>query len=700
MENINKKTGMMMHRNTLIGLSAFFLIILTTFNSGGLVKAQDTSREKLKTVLDELAIYDYDSRSWSEDLRHLMVEIYTSPKLKADAEMMMIDFLKSDATPAGKQVVCQHLDDIASSRSIEVLSEILGDENLAEFALHALENIPDKSVNKVLRTALKNISDVGKPGILLTIGRRNDAKSVKLLEEYTHHPDHQIAISAMTALGTIGDARAAKVLRELFLQYDPPRKWQVADHYLRAADRLYASGEDEKCFPIYDEVYNANPPLGLKIAALQGMLKDPILPAESVFVSILKQGDHSLIPAVMPLIRDYPASLDFKEFEAVITGIPEEAQRLLMIAFSGRKDQAVRPMALHSLKLDDPEFRMAGLISLANLAYPEDALTFAGKAAGSNGDEREFARKCLNELKGEETDRIILKAIPESETKIRVELIRSTGERNMTEATPILLDLASDEARSTRLEAVRALGVLGEPGVLPDLIRLLRNAPGRAERNELVKTITLVARKKLPDTKQADDLLAALPDIKDTETIIAVVEIFGNLGSDDTLPVLRRYLQDPEPEIQYAAIKALSNWPNDAPVMDLKQITEESGDLKTHTLALQGYLQLLSRSEEVEPDLKMQAYRKIFKGAMNNDEKRMILSSMGESGSINGFETAIKWMEDKDLRQEAQACFIKLLESVPDRYHEKKMVWMDEAIRRSGDDNFKDQLLQIMNEEN
>jgi len=100
------------------------------------------------------------------------------------------------------------------------------------------------------------------------------------------------------------------------------------------------------------------------------------------------------------------------------------------------------------------------------------------------------------------------------------------------------------------------------------------------------------------------------------------------------------------------------------------------------------------------PDERMPVLRGIFESAMNNDEKRMILSSAGESGSIHGFETAIKWMEDKHLRQEAQACFIKLLESVPDRYREKKREWMDEALRGSEDENFRDQLLQIMNEEN
>jgi HEAT repeat protein len=690
----------MMCRMKLFNLAAISLFLISSVELWGSVKQDENTLEKLKTVLGELAVYDYGSRSWLEDFRHVMAEIYASPKLQVEAETMLIDFLQSDASVAGKQVVCYQLGNLSTARSIPTLSGLLGNRDLSEMALYVLEKIPDISVDKILRDQLKKADDVLKPRIIRSIGVRKDPKAVKILEEYAHNPDNNISTSATFALAQVGNAQAAKALGKSFIHHTPPLKWEVADHYLIAADQLFESGDEERCFPIFQEVYGANPPLSIKIAALQGMLKDPIIRAQAVILNILNSGDLPFIRAAMPVIRDYPGTLNFKEFEETLNELPTEEQMLLMIAFSGRGDMAVRPLALQSLASMEPESRMAGLISLANLGDPEDALTFARKASETTGDEKEFTRKCLYEMKGNQTDRIILEAIPAAGTDNKVELIRSIGERNMKTGTPLMLELAKNPERPIRLEAIRALGTVGDPEILQELISLLLDAPGRAERNELVKALTLVANKKTSEVRRTDELLAAIPGTKDPEACMALIEVLGNIGSDEALPVLRKFLNDPNPEIQYATIKALSIWPNDAPVMDLKELTEESDDIKKHTLALQGYVQLLSQSNALEPDRKMLAYRKVFEIAINPDEKKMVLSAVGKSGSVMGLEMAVGLLKEKDLQQEAQACFLTLLENIPDQHQEEKRRWIDEALDQSRDENFKDQILEIMNEDN
>ncbi len=683
-----------------IYLMAFCLFFLSSLAFQRYTKQDETTLEELKSVLNQLADYNYGSRMWLEDLRHVMVKIFASPKLKAEAETLMNDFLQSDASVPGKQVVCYQLGSIATSRSIPVLTEILKNKDMTATALHALVMIPDESVNKILRDQLKRTNDSLKPIILQSIGKRKDAKAVKMLEDYANHSNKNISLSAFYALGEIGDSQAAKVLGKLFIHHTPPMKWEIADYYLIAADHLYETGDEGRCFPIYQEVYDAGPPVGTKIAALQGMLKDPIIKAQVVIADILNSGDPAFIRDVMPVIRDYRGNLDFSEFEESYNDLPEEEQMLLMIAFSARRDRTVRQAALRCLENEKPECRMAGLVSLANLGDPNDALIFAQKAAEYSGDEKELARKCLYELKGIQTDKMILEAIPDAETKLKVELIRSVGERNMKGGTSLMLEFASIPERSIRLETIRALGIIGDPEILPDLIGLLQNAPGRAERSEMVKTLTLVANRNTLEIKRTDELLAAVAEMQDPETRKALIEVLGNIGGDEALPVMRKFLSDSDPEVQYTTIKALSMWPNDAPVMDLKELTEESEDIKKHTLALQGYVQLLSQSTALEPDKKMLAYQKVFEIARNPEEKKMILSAVGKSGSVKGLEMAIGLLKDKDLQSEAQACFLTLLENVPGQYGNEKRYWMDEALYQSEDENFKDQILEIINEEN
>ncbi len=656
--------------------------------------------EKLKRVLDELADYDYGSRAWLNDFRNIMTDIYASPEIKSEAERMMTDFLQSDASLAGKQSVCYFLSPIATGKSIPALTSLLDEKTTSEMALSAIEMIPDVSVDKILRDHLKTADDELKAWIIQSIAIRKDPKAIKLLEDHAYSADPLISSSAIDALGAIGNTQAAKTLGKLFLHLSPPLKWQVADQYLVAADHLHRSGDEKICFTIYEEVYDTDPPLSIKMAALQGMLQDPIIRAEAMFLNILITKDLRLIRATMPVLRDYPGDLDFNEFEKIYKELSAEVQKLLMIAFSERHEMAIRPLALHALDNEDLEYRMAGFLSLANIGYPEDVLTFAQKAAQASGNEKEYARKCLYELKDQQTNRIILEAIPEASTDEQVELIRSVGERNIREGVTLLLEYAHSPERSIRLEAIRSLGAIGDPVILDDLIGLLQSAPGRAERNELVKTLTLVANKKTSIAKRTDELLAAIPHIQDEETLIPMIEVLGNIGNDEALPVLRKFLYDPNTETQYATIKALSVWPNDAPVMDLKELIENSEDIKKHTLALQGYIQLLSQSASLDPDRKIHAYRQAFEIAINPEEKKMILSAVGKSGSVQGLEMAGGLLKEKDLQQEAEASFLTLLENVPDEHAEAKKKWMNEALIRTDDEDFKDRILEIMNEEN
>ncbi|MBR9998886.1 MAG: HEAT repeat domain-containing protein [Cyclobacteriaceae bacterium] len=682
----------------------YIIIVLTFIPLSGQVLSKtyqdDNPIGKLKKILPQISAYDYTSRSWLPDFRNLMREIYDSPELKTEAEKMMIEFLQSDASLAGKQVICDELGGFATRSSIPVLTGMLGEKNTAEMSLNALEQIQDVSVNKALREQLKKADDWHKPGILQTLAQKNDSKAVKLLEDHAHHQDPLISGAAVYALGKIGDEKAVKVLEKLYANAVPPFKWEIADQYLQAADHLLASGNQKRTYKIYQEVYASNPPLSLYTSSLQGMLKDPSIQPETVFLNILNSGDDMLIRAAIPILRDFNGNLDFNRIIDLFPGLSQENQVALMIAFSERGEKAVRPIALDALSNDEVGFRMGGLQSLLNTGKPEDALVFAQRAAAARGEEQEFARKCLYEMKGRETDRIILDAIPQADAAEKVDLIRSLAARNVVEGIPMLMELVKDQERNVKIEAIRTIGVLGNPEILDDMIPLIGNAGGRAELNEMIKSITLIASKNPRPGDQSDEILDAIPDEKEDGTLIAMIGILGNLGSEKALPVLRVLLSHSNKEIQYASIRALSGWPNDDPVMDLKEIAEDSNDPKKHTLALQGYIQLLSQSGTLSANRKMTAYQHAYTMARNPDEKKMILSVVGKSGSVNGLEMVTSLLNDKDLKSEAEASFISLLENIPDQYHEEKLKWMNEAIKNSNNVDFKNRIRKMLEDQN
>ena len=92
-------------------IPAIFILCTIAFrlSLGNPVQESDPL-QSLKTILREIAVYKYnDSRSWLNDFRNVMIEIYTSPDLKGEAETMMIEFLESGATVDGKHFICHQL---------------------------------------------------------------------------------------------------------------------------------------------------------------------------------------------------------------------------------------------------------------------------------------------------------------------------------------------------------------------------------------------------------------------------------------------------------------------------------------------------------------------------------------------------------------------------------------------------------------
>jgi len=686
-------------RSGTIFLGCLGILVLLNLQVYGQSVQESDPLTQLDQILHKISIYDYNaSRGWLDDFRNLMKQIYNSPGTKAEAEVMMIEFLQSEATIPGKQVVCQELGPIATNKSVPVLSSMLDDSNTAEMALFALNMIPDNSVDKILRDHLDKADMPLIIGLINSIGSRQNTKAIPQLQKLAHNEDLQIAVSAIHALGLIHDDKTTRILDKLFKNCAPPLKWNVADSYLKTADHIYASGKKKDAFEIYHTVYMTNPPLSILIAALQGVLKDPQNPPEEEFNKIFQEGDDNLIDAILPVIRDYPGALEFFNLEGSIETLDPKQQINLLIAFSERGETKIRRMVIGFLEKGNPEEMIAALLALFHISEPGDHHIFAIKAALATGQIKEFARSCLYQLKGKEVDQQILQSITATsvENWERLELIRSVGERNIEEGVDIILESARSPDRRIRVESIKTLGKIGKPKIIDQVIELLITAHTRQERNEAISTITLIAGKNPNIETRSDEILAIVKKISDNETQISLIEVLGNIGSDGALPVLRDFLNHPDNDIQYSTIKSLSRWPNDDPAMDLKEIFENSEDIKKHTLALQGYVQLLSISESLTEDQKAMAFQKAFYQALNLDEKKIILSAMGNIGSLKALEMSVGLISDKDLQLEAEASIINMSDKISNRFLTEKRKWLERAIEGSDNENFKNNVKEII----
>jgi HEAT repeat protein len=643
---------------------SFFLWLLLAFLQLSGVSGQSVSTE-MERILEILAGYDFDeSRSWMPDLQQLMKEVYNNSSTIDEIEPLIISFLESDATAAGKQYICRELGNMGTPRSVPALSTLLSDPGMAGTALLALEKIPGSEADHALLQALEEGDQDLQIAAVNSLAARQVAEAVLPLEKLLYSDHEPLTLAAVSALGSIGGIEAAGSLQEFAAVAPTPLKWEALDAMLRCAGRMTENGDARGAANIYAQVDQADPPLTLKYDALSGLFSMAAEDPCPFLSENLRLATTEFRPYIVRLIYRLDGSHALgRLFDDLPDAQPGLKSRLIS-ALAAIGDLSVLPVVRASLmdQEEQEDVRLAALLALAGMGEPPDALLLAKLAAASGGAEKELARQGLYMLRGSATNDVIRTGIRENTGAIRAELIRSTGERNMAGTTGLLFELASDPDRNARLESIRALGKLSPPELLPDLITVLLQADTRRERQEAERAVFAVTQKMPENAKRSGPVIGALADARDPGAIASLVNIIGMIGDDEDLDVLRAQLASGEEEVQLTVIRAMSGWPDAGPMEDLKELASSTEDQRKHTLALRGYVAVVLADGQMSTDDKFSEIRQAFDLAGNVTESRIVMAGLGRIGSLAALDLAINLLDDPLLKREAEVAVARIAE--------------------------------------
>jgi HEAT repeat protein len=145
-------------------------------------------------------------------------------------------------------------------------------EQTSHIARYALERIPDENAVAALRDALPKVSNKLKPGIIGSLGKRRDAKSIEVIAKFLGDFDIEVARAAAQALDLIGTPAAAQELSQFAKQASANVKMPLADARLICAEQLLADGQKSEAVALYKELQGDDQPAHVKVAAMKGVL--------------------------------------------------------------------------------------------------------------------------------------------------------------------------------------------------------------------------------------------------------------------------------------------------------------------------------------------------------------------------------------------------------------------------------------------
>jgi len=623
-----------------IAVSAFFLC-------GGTARAitLDEAIEKLKT-------HRFGQNQQALDfIRETAVTSHSDPALRKKLNDGFVRILNSGAAYDAKQFACRQLTLTATEEHIPVLARHLGnDEKMTHMALYVLTHIDSPEVDKALLSALETATGNARLGIINMLGNRRCTSAAEKLGRLAISGDEDTSIAAIRALGRIGTIEARRALFFNDIVFDPPKKYSYAKEMAFAqaeldfADRFMADG-NRQAWRTYLSAFGKNRPAHIRAAALKGLVT--IKDGRYIYEALKSDNKH-LYGMVATIVRTVP---DKTTAEVMVTGLIQfkpEVQIMLINALAARNDSAGVEFVKDACKYD-------------NITVKQTALSALGKI----GDEscvsllvEHAAIDSLATLRGENVNAVLADRLRDGDSVKKAVICRALLARNAVKAAPVLLEAARNTDPVVRIEAIKALHDLAGPRQIQAMVDLIFVVEP-TEADQVGKALAAAARRNSMHAECTQDILSRYDRASKADQRIALLTVLGGLGHEQALPILREALGDDSSRIRYAAIKALSAWPDAAPADDLLEVAESADSMTHRVLALRGFIDLID-SAALPAVRKLAHYQQAMQLAHQDTERKKILSVLSSLDTLEAFQMAMSYFDNPSLKKEAAlaACWI------------------------------------------
>jgi len=649
-------------------------------------EAREYYHQELRSLLPALASDDLAQRRNAVRRLEMLCNQASSPGTAPQRLALcsaMIEYLWPDTPSAARIHLLRQLERVGGAECVPALHSLLSDADplIREHARTALEHNPAASATDALCAALDRTSDPGwRVALLNSLAARQDEAALGRLTYRAFDRNPEVSAAAIAALGGFTHLEAIQTLRDLLQSSDAGRAENAAAALLRIAHRVTVS-EPQYAAELCRVVYEAGPDTAARRGALGGMAAAAPEQALPLLVEALRgQADFRLRCEAARLLSGLPDPTITATLAEEFRTAPCELQVVILDALAARGDPAARRVVHDALSSEDGRVRVAALRALQRLGDASDVIRLAKAAAFGPAAERDAARASLARLPATDVDQVVLAAVQtDLDPPVRAELIRALASRYVRSALPVLFDLTTDADPQVRSAAFGAIGALGTVEDIARLVDLAAAEADDASRSAAEEAIVSLCKSVEDAPRRAEPLLSRLSAATGAQRVL-LVRLLGRLQSEATLAAVRAALNDPDPQVTDAAVRALAAWEDSAAAENLLAIARDSPNQAHRILALQGYIRLTRADKERPPAETFTMLQTALSLATRPEEARLVLAALQDVPSLPSLHLARSLLTNEALRDEAAISAATIARALAARHPELARATLDELL--------------------
>jgi HEAT repeat protein len=289
-----------------------------------------------------------------------------------------------------------------------------------------------------------------------------------------------------------------------------------------------------------------------------------------------------------------------------------------------------------------------------------------GIAAEGSDEDKRLAAESLARLRGRDVDNALIGALKAAPPPEQRELIRALELRQTKAAVPALFELAGGKEATIRHAAIAAVGKLGDTAACAGLIALMQTEP-----DDAASAMAEICRREATTEPMLTALAMVPPPGK-----AALLEALGSMDGAQALAAVRAELKAEDAQVRVAAVRALANWPDAAPLDDLAALASTTSDARSKALALRGVARLAPLAKD-RPREAVEIITRAMKDGGAPGEQKALLAALGEIPYAAALKAIEASLDDPVLADEAKAA----MDQIQERLAKVATVpWDDQAV--------------------
>jgi HEAT repeat protein len=562
------------------------------------------------------------------------------------------------ATMPGRQFACQMLRLVGSPKCVPAMAKLLADEYLSHMARNVLLGMNDPAAADALRQALGITQGKVRIGIINTIGDRGDSDSLSALAALLTNGDEAVTDAALAAIGKIGGPAAADALDGA--KVPDPAKPSWAQAYLRCAGDLAVQGNAARAQKMYQALLDGHYSAQVSAGAFRAIVMAQQAQAVPMIVQTLGSADKLMRRAALAAVVAVPGHAVTAAFAQQLPALAPEAKVTLLLALAARGDSEGLTELVNKLTTDDnATIREAAIAALGRVGDASSVPVLVAALKDDTNGAR--ARQSLIELRGDGVAVSLVQQFDDGPEAQRPDVLGVLAERRQVEALPVARKVLNNENPRLRQSAVKVFADEGTEQDLPPLCEAILAVQEDGERDRLRSAIIAVGGRMADHAKREDVVLLAFAKAGEP-TKIQLLTVLSAFGGNGALAATRGALAGPG-EVRKAAVRSLAEWPDSAPLADLRVVAKGENDPALRILALRGCIKMINPSS-LNPDEKVQAFSQAMELSTRIDEKRQVLNEIGRLGEAGALKIVEPCLGDDQLKREACQAYERIAESL------------------------------------